>query len=217
VRLRISWLLALLASACSLATGPAEEPESSRQLGEAGFLASEEQIEGSFLLRQKISVEHPQGGVSFEAVLQASCGKLTVIAFAPFGAKAFVLRQSGETVEFQPFLDQELPFPPRYILYDINRVFFYPDAPSAPEDGDRIREYRGESVRERWQGGRLVERRFRPASGKAGGELIVRYQGELPGSDLSRKVEFENQLHGYRLSISNLSYQELSCRESRGE
>jgi len=217
MRLRVRWLLALLASACSLASGPANESRVDPQAGGGGFLASEEEIGRSFLLRQKISAEHPRGAVSFEAALQASCGKLTVIAFAPFGAKAFVLRQSGATVDFESFLDQELPFPPRYILYDINRIFFYPEAPSAPRDGDRSREYRGESIRERWRASRLVERRFRSSPRDSEDQLIIRYQGELPGSGLPRKVELENYRYGYRLSIVNLSYQGLLCQQSNRE
>jgi hypothetical protein len=204
-------LAALLAGAsCAphASTAPADRPYS-------GPLVAPSSLPGSFLDRQHIVATYGDRSVTFDAVLQKRGGELTLLGLTPFGSRAFVLRQVGADVSFQSFVPQSLPFPPRYILIDVQRVFFAwaepPAADGGAPGGDRTVERDGEIESEHWEGGRLRRRVFRRADGRPPGEIAIDYLGEGMGLDgvPPARVTFVNGWYGYRLEIATSTHQRL--------
>jgi hypothetical protein len=144
-------------------------------------------------------------------VMQKRGDELTLLGLTPFGSRAFVIRQTGLDVMFQSFVPQTLPFPPKYILYDVQRVFFAFDAADAAvPDGERETVRGPEIVRERWSGGRIVRRTFRRTDARPAGEIAVDYEGGMaPGGAPPAHVAFVNGWYGYRLDITTQDHQRL--------
>jgi hypothetical protein len=133
-------------------------------------------------------------------------------------------------VSFQAFVPATLPFPPKYMLIDLGRVYAPrepaaspPDggpggaspagsgpAAASPPDGERTFEADGEVVTERWTAGRLVHRAFRRIDGQPPGEIAVEYEGGMPpGGPPPARVVFRNGWYGYRLDITTLDHSAL--------
>jgi hypothetical protein len=204
---------------------PAAPPGSDRPY--TGPFVDPATVPQDFLDRQRITATYGDRTAQFDAVLQKRGGELTLLGLTPFGSRAFVLRQVGTDVFFQSFVPQSMPFPPRYILIDVQRVFFawaqgsaggaVPDAgydaggSGAPPDGELQREREGEIETERWVAGRLQRRTFRRADGDPRGEIVVDYDGDGMGSDGTppAHIRFANGWYGYRLEIATLSHQRL--------
>jgi hypothetical protein len=139
---------------------------------------------------------------SFDVVVEKVGPKLTVVGLTPFGSPAFALIQSGSHLELRAMVDRELPFPPRAVLVDINRVYLgVADVPRA--DGWHVAERAAETVRERWAGGRLRERRFTRRGGPRG-VIVVRYPGGMRGLTPPRRVSLSNGWYGYSLEIETV-------------
>jgi hypothetical protein len=184
-------------------------------------------IARNFLDRQHITATYGGRTAQFDAVLQKRGGELTLLALTPFGSRGFVLHQVGADVSFQSFVSQPMPFPPKYILIDVQRVFFawaQPEgvthaldggadntAEAPPQDGEIRAEREGEIEVERWQGGRLRRRTFRRADGEPRGEIVIDYEGDGMARDGSAPphVTFVNGWYGYRLEIATVSHQPL--------
>jgi hypothetical protein len=146
---------------------------------------------------------------SFSAVLQKQADTLTLIGLTPFGSKAFVIQQVGMAVKFTSYLQGELPFPPRYILFDIHRVYFGGLGGTPLPDGEHIAERDGERIREVWKGGRLFERAFTRLAKDPPGAMVIAYEGGMaPGASPAR-IEIDNGWVGYHLSIATLSEERL--------
>jgi len=195
--------LTLLAMACSGRHETVAVPPR-----ELGSLVPTGDIPGSFLYRQRVTARRPGREVSFEAVLQKQGGTLTMLGLTPFGTRAFVLQQRGVAVEFTSYMPGELPFPPRYILLDLHRTLFVTLGPPVA-DGDRVAVRDGESVRERWRAGRLMERRYERVGGAPAGSIEVRYEGGMAGHEPPDTIEYRNGWYGYALTITTLSRQAL--------
>src|ERR1700722_8658280 len=95
-------------------------------------------VEGAedFFDRQRIVASYEGHAFGFDAVLQKRGNELTLLGLTPFGSRAFVVTQKGADVSFQNYVGTALPFPPRYMLIDVHRVFFAhgaPDPAQAPE------------------------------------------------------------------------------------
>lgn len=165
-----------------------------------------------FLLVQQLVFQRGDTEQSLQTALQHRSDTLTLIGLTPLGTRAFVLQQEGLEVSFTSSLpeDQELPFPPRFILYDIQRTLL-PVLDDRPlNDGEHRLQLDDEVVVEEWQNHRLQERRFRRRRGDPPGELVITYNdegfvyGEAPGS-----IEIDNGWLGYHLSLTTLSYRRL--------
>lgn len=168
-----------------------------------------------FMWRQSVHATyvHPEHGeqtASFEVIVQKRDNALTVLGMTPFGARAFVIEQRGQTIELQRFVDEPLQVPPRFILIDIHRTFFGPSgdtsqpAPSAaPSDGAREVLLDGERLTERYHEGRLVERRFERLDGEPAGQIVIDY-GEGAGPTPPPVVTLDNAWFGYHLVITTL-------------
>lgn len=140
----------------------------------------------------------------FDAAVQKRGDTLTVLGLSPMGSVGFAVVMENDAVQVTNNTEEELPFPPRFILLDVQRAF-YPwiaDGPihGAPRRGARTALVDGETVEERWSAGRLRERRFRRGDGPDG-EIVVRYEwGEDAWRGPSR-VLLDNGWFGYRLQV----------------
>lgn len=172
-------------------------------------LVAPRDVPGDWLRRQQLVARYPTGAGSFEAVLQKQGPTLTLIALAPFGAKAFVLVQTGTEVRFTAYLPVPLPFPPRFILNDISRTYFGGIAGGPFSDGEQVRVRDGERISERWQAGRLLERRFVRVDRDPPGEIVITYVGGMREAHSPALIELDNGWLGYHLSIATLSEQPL--------
>jgi hypothetical protein len=178
-----------------------------------GTLVDIGKVPRDFLMRQKLQGAWQDQKFSFEAVIQAQGGKLTVIALTPFGTKAFLLEQTGMDVSFEKFVDREMPFPPEYILQDIHRAFLY-DAELpwgvAGADGANEADVHDEHVVDQYEGGRLVSRTFARVDGYPAGEITVAYDddGMVEGKP-PKHILFRNGWFGYELKIKTVDYRPL--------
>ena len=89
-----------------------------------GDLRSTEEIEGDWLVHERIHVTG--GGVdeSYGLVLQKTGPKLVLLALTPFGAKAFAVTQIGVETWTESYLGPILPVPPETVLRDVHRAHF---------------------------------------------------------------------------------------------
>lgn len=192
-------------------SGCPSQPPAPRSPGAKGpyrwQLLSPTRFRQDFLWRQRVEARFGARRFSAEVVVQKRGEDLTLIALSPLGSKAFVIQQRGLRVESKSFAVKDLPFPPRYVLIDIQRTWMpLAPAPAPTFEGTREVQLSGEHVIERWQGGRLRERRFFASRRPSAGALTVRYQPTAigPGDAL-----LSNRWFGYELQITTLTAQRL--------
>lgn len=153
----------------------------------------------SFALDQQVTSESEHGRHEFRAVLQRRAGELVLVGLGPHGGRGFVLTQRGTEIDFESHLPEELPFPPRYMLLDVQRTFFR-GLGGVREDGEHRETIDGEEVVERWSQGRLRSRIYR----RAEGELRIEYEGGMGEASAPTLVRLDNGFFGYRLTIRTL-------------
>lgn len=220
-RASIPLLLLALASAChrEQTTEPptgGDTTAASEPVGYPGELIATADMGKPFLARQKLKGRFGEQEFAFEAVLQLHGGTLTVLGLTPFGTKAFVLKQTGTAVEFEPLIDREMPFPPEYMLQDIHRAWLWHvrlpwgDARPAQLDGSEASfEVAGERVIERWGNDGLMSRSFVRLDGQPPGEIRVEYTGGQRAGDPAKHVILDNGWFGYRLEIETTDWRWL--------
>lgn len=204
-------LLVMLLASCGPAQHPRPEgppPEYPGALAAPGTLTSPAALGDAFALEQRVRTEYPDGAQEFRAVLQRIGDRMVLVGFGPHGGRGFVLTQTGDEVEFESHLPEELPFPPEFMFHDIQRVWFR-GLPGPLPDGEHRGEIDGEEIVERWQGGRLMERTFRRLSGEPEGVLRATYEGGLGGEAPPEVVTWDNAWFGYRLILTTLSHQRI--------
>jgi len=162
----------------------------------------------AFALEQRVRTEYTDGAREFRAVLQRRGGELLLVGLGPHGGRGFVLTQTAAGVDFESHLPEALPFPPEFMLQDIQRVWFRGLSGPLP-DGLHRETNDGEEVVERWRGGRLLERTFRRLDGDPPGDLRATYEGGLGGDAPPEVVRFDNGWLGYTLVLTTLSFQRL--------
>lgn len=163
-----------------------------------------------FLARQKLDGSIRDKKIRGEAVVQKQGEALTLIGLTPFGTKAFVAQQRGGQVESKVMAPEgKLPFPPRFMLLDINRVLYLglPGAPLA--DGIQLGTVGEERVLEVWKDGALLERRFVRVDGKPAGEIVISFEGGMRDGKLPVRVRLENGWFGYSIVIDTVQWQAL--------
>jgi len=203
VNVRIA-LAALVLSIAGCATGPSRPPMTEGAY--PGTLADSSTLPNGLFLRQRIDARFGERTMSFSAVLQVDGGKLSLLALTPYGTRAFLIEQIGQDIRFTPYVDRELPFPPRFILIDVHRaVFFRLGEPAPASDGERTFEHEGERITERWRAGKLLERRFERLDHEPKGVLRVRYGQGYGPSEIAENLEIDNAWFGYELSIRTLA------------
>jgi hypothetical protein len=201
--------LPLLLLACTAGRAPLDEG-----MGEdAVALVSTHQIPGHFSIRQQLEYRYGEERGSFEAVVQKLCDEIVVIGFSPFGAPAFTIYQRGLKVRVESRLPGPWPFSPSNILLDVHRTFFLPIPETPLPDGSHATTFGRSLVRERWESGRLIERRIHRAVEDDPGAIVITYVGGARRGAPAREIRFENGIHGYRIDIAVVAYERLTCDE----
>lgn len=137
----------------------------------------------------------------FDAAIQRQGDTLTVIGLSPLGQPGFVVTLQDGQVALTNQTDMEVPFPPRFVLLDVQRTFW--PWLAGPTGGEREAVVAGERVRERHVGGRLVERTFTRLDGQPAGTITVTYDwtDTGPGRIAPKRATLANGWFGYRLVI----------------
>jgi Protein of unknown function (DUF3261) len=198
---RAPFAIALLALAC--ATTPPPAPAAPAMAADTGYLVPTDQLKGDFLVRQRLKGRYGERTLpAVDAVLQLHRGELTLVGLTPMGTRAFLLRQRGSAVTFQPFIDKLPPIDPQAILRDIHRVFFrglFVGQP-APRDGEHQGQDHGEALTELWQSGRLRQRTYP-------GPVTITFTGD--GAIIAPQISLANERVGYTLEITTSDQQRL--------
>jgi len=202
----------------ALACAASPTPPDADAFEAPGELVATQEIAGDFLARQLLRFRFGDQQGALEAVLQKHCDELTLVGLTPFGTPAFAIRQRGLEVRVESSLPGPWPFSPRRVLADVHRIYFLPQAERAPADGVHRARLGGETVSERWAGGRLLERSFESATGDPPGRIVVRYPGGADRGAATREVHLTNERHGYEIDVTTLSWKALACpREAEGD
>ncbi len=191
----------------ALAAGCAREarPTTPSAAEAAPVLLPVDALDAELTLRQHVTARYGEREDGFDAVLQKRPGELAIVGLGPMATVAFSLKLTPRGVEFDNRTGREVPFEPEHILADIQRVF-YPWLPSGAscEACAREGDAAGFHVRERFEGGRLVERRFTRLDAPERGEIVVTYEGWGASERAPARVVLRNALHGYELVIDTV-------------
>ncbi len=156
-----------------------------------------------FLWQQRLTARFGEHENSLKVAVQKQGDHLVLIGLTPFGSKAFVLDQQGEAVVFTPFVDRKMPFPPRFMLIDVQRCYLpLGDAAKHPTDGEEQFHLDGEEVTQVFANGHLIERRFRRLDGQPAGIIRIIYRNWTAG--VAKQVTLDNRWFGYSLAIATL-------------
>jgi hypothetical protein len=172
----------------------------------AAELPPPDAIPGTFAVRQKLTATSAKGGGSFEAVLQKTPGTLTLVGLTPYGSRAFLLTQTKGDVQFTKYVPRELPFPPTFMLLDIHRVLGQWLGPPLAS-GERSGQVGDETIHERWQNGKLLERTFVSARSTPPGPITISYAGYGAASALAEHITLHNARLDYRIAIDTVPFQ----------
>ena len=194
-------LVAGLVAAC------ASEPRAPRftEADYPGLLRPPSALGADVLWQQRVTATWgDERGRSFDVAVQKRGDTLTLIGLSPLGSTGFVVELRGDAITHHAPAGEELPFPPRFLLLDVERVFFPWLAAEPASDGERAAVVGEERVVEQVQGGRVRERRFTRLDGRPRGTIVVRYDWSEGDGAAASQAELDNGWFGYRLSIRTL-------------
>ena len=196
---------ALVVVACATKPTATADPDA----GYPGTLVPADAIAHDFQWQQRVTAQWHGEQRGFEAVLSKSDEELLLVGLGPMKTPGFFVRLRDGEVSFENRTPETLPFEPRYIMLDVQRVY-YPWIPGdPPTTGERRHAVEGETVYERWEAGRLRERRFAREDGRPAGEITVRYEGWEEGLDAPRRATLTNGWLGYSLVIDTVVQERL--------
>lgn len=190
------------------ASGAHAEP-----VGYPGELIPTQEFGAGFMARQKLAGRFGEREFAFGAVLQLHEDTLTVLGLTPFGTKAFVLTQTGTQVEFESLIDREIPFPPEYILQDIQRALLWharlPWGGSPPQTPTAEVEVAGERVSETWGESGLERRTFERLDQTPAGTIVVEYIGGHTPERPAKRIVLTNGWFGYEIEIETTDWRKI--------
>ncbi|MFT7678622.1 MAG: hypothetical protein ACI8QC_002616 [Planctomycetota bacterium] len=162
-----------------------------------GVLRAANALELDVVWRQRVTAYWGEGeSHGFDAVVQRFGDTLTILGMSPTGAVGFsIVLEDGE-VALTNNMPDELPFPPRNVLLDVQRAF-YPWLAS----GQLAGQVDGEAITEVWTDGKLTRRTFVRLDGQPKGGLNIRYQWGPEDWAIPAITHFDNGWFGYRLEI----------------
>jgi len=200
--------LALALLACLAACASPPGPPTFRDADYPGVLRPPRDLGIDVVWRQRVTATWASGERGFDAAIQNQANVLTVLGLSPVGAPGFVFQLDDQAVSVKNDSGERLPFPPRFILLDVQRVFFpwLGDGVGIfgpREDGDYEAEQDGELVREVWRRGRLQERSFERLDGAPAGRIHVAYQWD-EGQTAPRRAVLDNGWFGYSLAVETI-------------
>lgn len=193
-------LLLPFAAGCAAPRGDAGAPQG---IEYPGTLQPATAMGADFVWRQSIVARWEGGERGFDAAVQVRGGTLTVMGLSPIGQPGFVVQYTADgAVELEDHVDLELPFPPEFILLDVQRVFFPQLSEGAPlADGVHGRIIGEELVGEVWSAGRPLERSFQRTDGQPPGEIHVAYEWSDAFRLAPARATLVNGWFGYRLEV----------------
>jgi hypothetical protein len=203
-------LSALLCFGCAAAPEAGRTATTARSVEPAALLPPSA-FPYDFQWRQRVTARWPTGEHSFDAVLQRSAGDLLLVGLSPLGLPGFVLRlRPTGAIEVENRSGRDLPFEPRYVLADVERVFFpwLGDAPQA--GGERVAQRGDSRIVERYEHGQLMARRFERQTRQGLERVDIAYERTSAGADAPRRAVLENALLGYTLTIETLEQTRLA-------
>jgi len=159
-----------------------------------------------FMVVQRVRGKFGTQDVAFECVVQFSQGKLTITGITPYTTRAFVVEQDGLDVHAEAFMLRDVWFEPLQVLYDVHRTFFR-GLPASQTNGAHEQVDHGEFVRELWQGGHIVERRFHALATSAS-LIVISFEG-APAPLIAPRVRLYNLHYSYWLEIENIQQRRL--------
>ena len=134
---------------------------------------------------------------------------LTLVGLTPYGSRAFLLQQTKGDVQFTKYIPRELPFAPTFLLLDIHRALATWIGPPLPA-GERSAQVGDETVRERWQDGKLLERSFTSSRAQPPGTITITYAGYAASSgasSIATHITLRNARLDYRVDIETVPFQ----------
>jgi hypothetical protein len=202
---RLAALLALLAAlAAPGCAAVARRPPDLADVDYPGQLRPAGALAADVLWQQRVTVAwSPEEARGFDAAIQKLGDTLTVVGLSPVGTAGFVILLRDGELELRNETGADLPVPPRFIVLDIQRVFFpwLPAGGATPADGERAGVVDGERVVETWAGGRLRERRFTRLDGAPEGAIRIRYEWGDGAVAAPARAVLDSGWFGYRLTI----------------
>ncbi|MFI5315830.1 MAG: DUF3261 domain-containing protein [Myxococcota bacterium] len=118
---------AALALACRTVTPPLMVLAPLPRLPDCpGELRSTNDLEGDWVIHERLRVTGNGVDESFGLVLQKTGPKLVLVGLTPFGAKAFGVTQIGLETWSDSYLGPVLSVPPENVLRDVHRAHFLP-------------------------------------------------------------------------------------------
>jgi hypothetical protein len=169
-----------------------------------------------FQWRQHVTARWPDGKHSFDAVLQKRQGELMLVGLSPVGQPGFIMRlRASGAVDVENHTGKELPFEARYVIADVERVFFpWLDVMEAgeppPRSGERSTKHGDTQIRERYDAeGKLVTRDFERSTREGLERVRVTYSGVQADRDAPARAVLENPLLGYGLTIETIEQTRL--------
>ena len=153
-----------------------------------GVLRDAEALAIDALWRQRVTAYWGEGeSHGFDAVVQRIGATLTILGLSPTGAMGFAIVLEDGRVQLTNNMPDELPFPPRNVLLDVQRAF-YPWLASGQHAG----QVDGEAITEIWTDGKLTRRTFVRLDGQPKGGLIIRYEWGSEDWAIPAMTHFDN-------------------------
>jgi len=150
--------------------------------------------------RQRLSAETRGGPMDFEVVVQKAGDTLVVLGLTPMGTRAFAITLEGDELDFETFVDQPMPFDPRWVMLDVQRSLFVGIDGAPLHDGTHEVVRGEERLTERWWNGALRWRSFR----RGDHHVTAHYEGGWVPGRPPPPIRYENEWLGYELSIRTL-------------
>lgn len=193
-------------AACSpQAASPPSEPGQKQPVRDyPGTLRPPTQLGSDFQWRQEVTAQWPQGTRSFDAVLSKTGDELLMVGLGPMDTPGFVLTLDATAqLKFENHTGQAVHFNPRYVVLDVQRVF-YPWFPNAATDGTRETVADDERVTETWNNGTLTTRTFQRLDNNPPGSIVITYEGWKPGNRAPQRAILDNRWFGYKLTVKTV-------------
>lgn len=203
-------LLAAIFVGSSLAvgcTGPQTTAAEFAPLAPTPLLAPDA-IPYDFAWRQEVEIDWDIGSQRFAAVLQKVDGVLQLVGLGPMERPAFLVTYDGTDVTFENYTDREMPFDPRYMIADVQRVSYpWSDAVAPEFSGERTIDTASGALVERYEAGVLVSRSFSRDDAPDRGTVDIRYDGWT--GDAPADALLESRWYGYSLRVRTLDAQRV--------
>lgn len=164
-----------------------------------------------FVLQQKMTAHFKGRVVSFTAVLQKQADRLTILGLTPMGTRAFLLEKTDQVLNFKNFIHQKLPFPPEFMLLDIQSIFSIGEAQT-----DGVHQYKIDATEflDHWTAGKLLRREIRFQYQGREAINIIDYQEGYRQNEPPPHIVLKNGPFNYKLEIENKSYRTLPAKSS---